>query len=179
METFEQLALDIDPRDAGDGFLPFRPSLPLKARLHAAADPLMSLLGILRILPSDNLGRMVELFESAYGINDRPDLETSSRTWGLSTEQAEEIIARAWVDLRIARCRIANPAALRSALREMDELRKATGCALTLSPCAPSQAATEAILDRIEGTKSKRALASLKQTCRAARRRRPCASRHP
>ena len=124
----------------------------IDVRLYKAGQPIMVVMGILRIIPVEFPQRSIDLFESAYHLNGR-SLESFAKTisiWQLTNEEANNHLNEIWTMLRIVRSPITNPSALKQCLDEIASLERLTGKPYNLCPILPTIEETESIRERIK-----------------------------
>ena len=124
----------------------------IDVRLYKAGQPVMVVLGIIRVIPVEFPQRSIDLFESAYQINDRsPESFTKTISdWQMTSAEAITHLNEIWAMLRIVRSPIMNPSGLKQSLNEISKLEGLTGKHFNLCPIMPTPEETESIRARIK-----------------------------
>ena len=121
-----------------------------KDLLWELADPVSVMLGMLRVIPFSERQRMIEIFESCYGLNGRTkqSFTAVSKRWHLHTSRPRQIIEKAWERLAFALSPIHSHAELADTLARITYLEDVLGEPFSIRPAVLSQIEYEEILAR-------------------------------
>lgn len=137
------------------------PSCVLEARelLVELAEPVMVMLGLLRVIPLSERQRALDIFEGHYALNGRArqTLEDAGKKWGLASHRRpQQIINEVWEKLAIVGSPIRTRFELENTLLRIADLDEVVGELSPMTPSLPSAKESADILGYFALEKAKR-----------------------